>query len=159
MDVQGSSNFAGTITGFAAGDSIAFDGVTYAAGDHAVFTSNASGGGDRDRRFGGTQVASFNVQGYYPWILATVSQGTGGIAVVSAPTTPPPVTADILWQSTSGQASIWEMDGNTLVGGGPVTPNPGQSFFVSLERATSTTTAIPTFCGRTPAPAKPQSGK
>jgi T5SS/PEP-CTERM-associated repeat protein len=131
LDVQGSSNFAGTIAGFAAGDSIAFDGVTYAAGDHAVFTSNASGGGTvAIDNSGGTQVASFNVQGYYPWILATVSQGTGGIAVVSAPTTPPPVTADILWQSTSGQASIWEMDGNTLVGGGPVTPNPGPSFRV-----------------------------
>jgi microcystin-dependent protein len=33
---------------------------------------------------------------------------------------------DILWQNTStGQASIWEMNGNTLLGGGPVTPNPG----------------------------------
>ena len=36
---------------------------------------------------------------------------------------------DILWQNTStGQASIWEMNGSTLIGGGPVTPNPGPSF-------------------------------
>jgi ELWxxDGT repeat protein len=41
---------------------------------------------------------------------------------------PPPVTSSILWQNTSGQASIWEMGGNTLVGGGPVTPSPGPSF-------------------------------
>jgi VCBS repeat protein len=35
----------------------------------------------------------------------------------------------ILWQNTStGQVSIWEMDGNTLMGGGPVTPNPGPSW-------------------------------
>jgi T5SS/PEP-CTERM-associated repeat protein len=130
LEVQGSPNFTGTIAGFTAGDSIAFEGAAYAAGEHAVFTSNASGGGTvAIVTSGGTQVASFNVQGYYPWILATVSQGTGGIAVVSAPTTPPPVTADILWQNTSnGQASFWEMDGSTLVGGGPVTPNPGPSF-------------------------------
>jgi uncharacterized repeat protein (TIGR03803 family) len=39
------------------------------------------------------------------------------------------VTADILWQNTTtGQASIWEMDQSTLVGGGAVTPNPGPSF-------------------------------
>ena len=36
---------------------------------------------------------------------------------------------DILWQNAStGQASIWEMSGNTLVGGGPVTPNPGTAW-------------------------------
>jgi uncharacterized repeat protein (TIGR03803 family) len=40
----------------------------------------------------------------------------------------PPVTADILWQNTSGQASIWEMNGNALIGGGPVSPNPGPSW-------------------------------
>ena len=34
--------------------------------------------------------------------------------------------SDILWQNaTTGQASIWEMNGNTRIGGGPVTPNPG----------------------------------
>ena len=34
--------------------------------------------------------------------------------------------SDILWQNTStGQASIWEMNGNSLIGGGPVTPNAG----------------------------------
>ena len=36
---------------------------------------------------------------------------------------------DILWQNTStGQVSIWEMDGNTLMGGGPVSPDPGPSW-------------------------------
>ena len=42
------------------------------------------------------------------------------------PSSPPPsVTNSILWQSASGQASIWNMGGSTLVGGGTVTPNPG----------------------------------
>ena len=34
-----------------------------------------------------------------------------------------------LWQNTSsGQVSIWEMNGNTLIGGGAVSPNPGPSW-------------------------------
>ncbi len=46
-----------------------------------------------------------------------------------AAVTPPTVTGDIFWQNTSsGQGSIWDMDGSTLVGGGPVSPNPGPSW-------------------------------
>ena len=42
---------------------------------------------------------------------------------------PPAVSADILWQNAStGQASIWDMSGNNLVGGGAVSPNPGPSW-------------------------------
>ena len=36
--------------------------------------------------------------------------------------------SDILFQNTSGQVSIWEMSGNTLIGGGPVSPSPGPSW-------------------------------
>jgi hypothetical protein len=36
--------------------------------------------------------------------------------------------SDILWQNTNGQASVWDMNGNTLIGGGPVSPNPGPSW-------------------------------
>ncbi len=43
--------------------------------------------------------------------------------------TPPTVTGDIFWQNaSSGQGSIWEMNGNKLIGGGPVSPNPGPSW-------------------------------
>ena len=43
--------------------------------------------------------------------------------------TPPTVTGDIFWQNaSSGQGSIWDMDGSTLVGGGPLSPNPGPSW-------------------------------
>jgi ELWxxDGT repeat protein len=31
--------------------------------------------------------------------------------------------SDILWQNASGQASVWEMNGASLIGGGPVSPN------------------------------------
>jgi hypothetical protein len=36
--------------------------------------------------------------------------------------------SDIPFPNTSGQSSVWEMNGNTLVGGGPVSPNPGSSW-------------------------------
>jgi hypothetical protein len=36
--------------------------------------------------------------------------------------------SDILLQNTSGQASIWEMSGNTIAGGGPVNPSPGPTW-------------------------------
>ena len=36
--------------------------------------------------------------------------------------------SDILWQNSDGQASIWDMNGNTLIGGGAVNPNPGPSW-------------------------------
>ncbi len=37
--------------------------------------------------------------------------------------------SDVQWQNTtSGQASVWDMNGNTLTGGGPVSPNPGPSW-------------------------------
>jgi hypothetical protein len=124
LDVQNGSNFAGTVAGFAPGDAIAFDSVIYAPGDQAVFNSNGSGGGivAIDNSVG-SQVASFKVEGNYQPSQFAVSQGTGGVAVVSAP------TADILWQNrSSGQGSLWEMNGNTLVGGGAVSPNPGPSW-------------------------------
>jgi hypothetical protein len=48
---------------------------------------------------------------------------------VVATTTPPQGNIfDILWQNTDGQASIWEMNEGSLVGGGPVSPNPGPSW-------------------------------
>jgi hypothetical protein len=37
--------------------------------------------------------------------------------------------SDILFQNKStGQDSVWEMNGNSLIGGGPVSPNPGTSW-------------------------------
>ena len=36
--------------------------------------------------------------------------------------------SDLLWQNANGQASIWEMNGNTLIGGGAISPNPGPAW-------------------------------
>ena len=35
---------------------------------------------------------------------------------------------DILWQNANGQASIWEMSGTNVIGGGAVSPNPGPNW-------------------------------
>ena len=77
LNVQDGSTFGGTVSGFAPGDAVAFAGVTYAPGDHAVFTSNGSGGGTvAIDNSGGTEVASFNVEGAYPSSQFSVSGGT-----------------------------------------------------------------------------------
>ena len=40
-----------------------------------------------------------------------------------------PIISDLFWQNrNTGQASIWQMDGNTQVDGGAVTPSPGPSW-------------------------------
>jgi hypothetical protein len=35
------------------------------------------------------------------------------------------ISNSILWQNADGQASIWELNGTIVTGGGPVSPNPG----------------------------------
>jgi hypothetical protein len=56
---------------------------------------------------------------------------SGGVTTVSA-ATPSDFNgdgmSDILWQNTSGQAAVWEMNGDALTGGGPVSPNPGAAW-------------------------------
>ena len=36
--------------------------------------------------------------------------------------------SDLVWQNANGQASVWEMNATTLIGGGAVSPNPGPSW-------------------------------
>jgi T5SS/PEP-CTERM-associated repeat protein len=115
LNVQDGSTFAGTVAGFAPGDAIAFEGVTYAPGDHAVFTSNGSGGGIGPiggtvaiDNSGGTEVASFNVLGNYQSSQFAVSGGTGGALVVSFQEPP-----DILWRNSStGGVELWSSNGS-----------------------------------------------
>jgi fibronectin-binding autotransporter adhesin len=57
--------------------------------------------------------------------------------------------SDILWQNTDGQASIWEMDGNTKIGGGPAGANPGPSWNAIGTRDFNGD-GNPTSCGKTP---------
>jgi hypothetical protein len=71
---------------------------------------------------------------------------------------PPAVSADILWQNANGQASIWDMSGNTLVGGGPVSPNPGPSWH-AVGTGDFNKDGQSDICGRTRPSARPRSGK
>jgi microcystin-dependent protein len=51
-----------------------------------------------------------------------------GANAVTLTTADLPAFADLLWQNANGQASIWEMTGNTSIGGGHVGPNPGPAW-------------------------------
>ena len=88
----------------------------------ASFDGGANGGGPQ-----GSLIADANGD-----LFGTTPEGNGTVfeitdsGFVTGP--PPDVSADILWQNANGQASIWDMGGNTLVGGGPVSPNPGPSW-------------------------------
>ena len=58
--------------------------------------------------------------------------------------------SDILLQNTNGEVAIWEMNGTTVIADGARRqPIPGRAG-TSSAPATSTATASPTFCGRTP---------
>jgi ELWxxDGT repeat protein len=90
-------------------------------GISGIWTTNGTAAGTQD-----ISPASGTYQyGFGPTDLTALTPGSS-----SPPPPPPPttVTSNILWQNTSGQASLWEMDGNTLVGGGPVSPSPGPSW-------------------------------
>jgi hypothetical protein len=56
-----------------------------------------------------------------------------GVASAAAPPPPPPPapsfnasgsSSDILWQNTSGQAAIWDMEGTSVITSGKIVPNP-----------------------------------
>ena len=129
LNVQYGSTFGGTISGFASNDAVAFDGVAYAPGDHAVFTGNGAGGGAVSvENAGGTQVASFNVEGNYQPTQFAVNSGTAGVAVVSALPPPPTGSNDILFQNVSGQAAIWDVSGATLTSSALLGANPGPNW-------------------------------
>jgi hypothetical protein len=78
-----------------------------------------------------TTLTSFDIEA-----LSVIGFGVASAASPPPPPPPPPPrrfnsggnSSDIVWQNTGGQASIWEMSGNSLVGGGPVSPNPGPSW-------------------------------
>jgi uncharacterized repeat protein (TIGR03803 family) len=65
-------------------------------------------------------------------LFGTTPEGNGTVfeltdsGFVTGP--PPDVSADILWQNANGQASIWDMNGTTRIGGGPVSANPGPTW-------------------------------
>jgi uncharacterized repeat protein (TIGR03803 family) len=118
---NGGATDVGTVFEIAAGAStptilVSFNGTN---GETPVGGLSVDANGDL---FGTTDSGGANDKG-------TVFEITDSGFVPAPPPPPPPtITADLLWQNTSGQASIWDMDGNSLVGGGPVSPDPGPSW-------------------------------
>jgi hypothetical protein len=79
--------------------------------------------------------ASANATASSRTILWSVNDGVNASAPVTShvSVSPDPTAApdlNILWQNADGQASVWEMTGNTRTGGGVVSPNPGPSWKV-----------------------------
>jgi hypothetical protein len=76
--------------------------------------------------------ASYALQHLEP----SFGEDLNGDGTIGPTFTKPPATSDfnkdgfsdILWQNMDGQASIWDMNGYTLVGGGAVSPNPGPNW-------------------------------
>ena len=102
------------------------------------------------------------------WEMNGTNQITGGSQIL--PVNPGPTWneagsgdfngdghSDILWQNASGQIAIWNMNATNIIGGGSLGPIRGQAGRRS-GLATSTLTAPPTSCSRTPT-GKPRSGK
>ena len=98
-----------------------FEGFDH-TGHESLWATTGTGAGTEDITPSSEFVWSF---GLHPTGLTALTAQAG---VTPPPPPPPTVTGDLLWQNTDGQASIWEMGGSTLVGGGPVSPNPGPSW-------------------------------
>jgi autotransporter-associated beta strand protein len=144
-DITGGATLDGAITITNAGtyDLVANTNITGSAGssfiNDKIFEKTGGGVSDVTSNFvnnGTLNVLSGSVQftgGFtnHGVIHGRVTQ-SGGVTTVSAPV-PSDFNengvSDILWQNTtSGQASVWDMNANALTGGGPVNPNPGPSF-------------------------------
>ena len=63
------------------------------------------------------------------WRTCELESGPSWQAIGTGDFTHDGFSDDILFQNSStGQLSIWEMEGNSLIGGGPVSANPGTSW-------------------------------
>ena len=116
-----------------------------------------------------------NASGGYPGLFTTdgTAAGTQEITPASGPNLSPypfefvptdltalrPAPTSILWQNTStGQASIWDMNGSTTIGGGEVTPNPGPSW-TEIGTGDFNGDGFSDILWRNATPARPRSGR
>ena len=120
IEVASGAGLVNGIAQFATGDKIDLDGVT-ANGDkfdpvHDVLSILN----------GTTSVATLQFVGAYNQAAFAVTQLAGFAKVTYNGSPAAGGGTSIFWQNASdGEASIWEMNGSDLVGGGPVSPNPG----------------------------------
>ena len=126
--------YGGTVSGFGAHDLIDLTNLHYDSSASHYSVSNGNGPDEYlVTVFEGANSLSVQFRQSTPVTEAefTLKQDASSDTELLYGSTGKPVNfnGDILFQNTSsGQASIWEMNGNTLVGGGAVTPNPGPSW-------------------------------
>jgi hypothetical protein len=122
------SAFSGTITLGGPGDQIILEGISYASVTGYTYAGSAAGGALTIDAAGTAYSLNFNGD----FDTASFALSAGPQLFTSSPpslliTRRGPDT--LLWQNVDGQASIWEMDGNTRIGGGPAGAiNPGPSW-------------------------------
>ena len=105
---------------------VLFSGVN-SSGHNELWTTNGTAAGTKEV----SPIAGTQVHGLSPVDLTALSQADPLPPPPKqdppAPTTP--AASSILWQNMgTGQASIWEMNGSTHSGGGPVSPSPGRNW-------------------------------
>jgi autotransporter-associated beta strand protein len=142
-DYSGSATFGGTLTNTGTYDLVANSDIN--GGPAASFINNAlfektGSGGVSDVTSNFVNSGTLNVlSGSIAFSGGFTNHGvihglvthSGGVTTISAPVSTDfngDSKSDILWQNADGQASIWDMNANTLTGGGPVSPNPGTSW-------------------------------
>jgi hypothetical protein len=112
---------------------VVFEIVRRSTGYESTPTIIANFNGDADAELGASLVADSNGDLFGTTQSGgTINDGTvfeitdSGYATSSTVT---PIIDDLLWQNTStGQASLWEMDATTRIGGGAVSVNPGPAW-------------------------------
>ena len=121
------TSFAGLISGFTGSNCIQLP----AGWSFSNFLENLSGTLGTLTVSNGSTTAALDFAGDFTAGNFTVEQLEGITYILPATPAAPHVNFngdDILWQNANGQASVWDMSGNTLIGGGPVSPNPGPSW-------------------------------
>jgi Cupin/FG-GAP-like repeat len=121
------TSFAGLISGFTGSNCIQLP----AGWSFSNFSENLSGTLGTLTVSNGSTTAALDFAGDFTAGNCTVEQLEGITYILPATPAAPHVNFngdDILWQNANGQASVWDMSGNTLIGGGPVSPNPGPSW-------------------------------
>jgi FG-GAP-like repeat len=126
LQLDDPSAFNATITLGGPGDQIILSGVSYASVTGYTYADNATGG-----------ALTINAGATAYTLKFTGNYDASSFALSAGPqlfqSSPPSllithVGPDILWQNANGQASFWDMNGDTRIGGGAVSVNPGPAW-------------------------------
>ncbi len=110
-------------------DGLGFSGLSGSGGVYTLSGAAAAITSELDALLFTPTAGSPNTSSTTTFTLSDQSSA-GGAPAVDAMTSvidsdPATSSSGILWQNANGQAALWSMSGSTVVGGGPVSPNPG----------------------------------